>query len=155
MKKLRLIGLVSTGLFLVACSNSNAPETMDEVEVVQEELAAKDLDGKTLMETKCTICHGNGSSHDDILAPPMRGVKNHYLEDGMTEDEFVSDIVNWVNNPTEENSKMPGAVKRFKVMPKQEFDQAEVEAIAKYIYNNDMPKPNWFDKHMQEEHGEE
>lgn len=111
-------------------------------------------DGETLMKTNCLTCHGNGSSHDDILAPPMMGVKNHYFEEGMTETDFVSSIVEWTKNPTKENSKMPGAVKRFNVMPKQDFDVKEVEAIAKYMYNNEMEKPQWFDQHMKENHSE-
>jgi len=120
----------------------------------ESEKTTSELDGETLMKTNCLTCHGNGTSHSDILAPPMMGVKNHYIEDGMSESDFVASIVSWTKNPTKEDSKMPGAIERFNVMPKQNFDVEEVESIAKYIYNNEMEKPQWFDQHMKEEHSE-
>jgi hypothetical protein len=70
----------------------------------------------------------------------------------MSEAEFVEAISNWVNEPNENNSKMLGAIKRFKVMPKLDYNPDEIKAIATYIFNNDMPKPVWFDNHMKEDH---
>lgn len=137
------IGICATVL-LNSCSDENTNNTTAEI----------NLDGKTLMENNCLICHGNGSSHDDIIAPPMMGVKNHYYEEGMSEDVFVKSIVDWTLNPTESNSKMPGAIKRFNVMPKQDFNTDEVTAIAKYMFNNEMEKPQWFDQHMKEKHSD-
>ncbi len=150
MKSSLLVGVALVG-GLVSCNQ--APE-VEEV-IAPEPVAEFDYDGELLMQNNCLTCHGNGDSHETILAPPMRGVKMHYLEDGMSEEEFVTAIVDWVKDPKEENTRMPGAVKRFNVMPKQNFNEDEVRAIASYMYNNDMPKPNWFDKHMEEEHGEE
>jgi cytochrome c2 len=147
MKTLKVISLVSFGIIAMSCSNQSKKNQMTEN-------LEHPLDGKTLLQDKCLVCHGNGTSHDDIIAPPMKGVKNHYLTEGMTEREFVEDIKNWINNPTEENSKMPGAINKFGVMPKQEFNPDEVEAIATYVFNNEMTKPTWFDQHMNEKHGE-
>lgn len=148
MKLTKIASVFSIGLLLASCSNSTTSET-------KQDLQTNELDGEMLMEKNCLTCHGNGTSHDNILAPPMKGVKNHYLTDDMTENEFIDLIVNWVSNPTEENAKMPGAVNRFGVMPKQDFNQDEVKAIATYIFNNDMPKPQWFDQHMKDQHGEQ
>ena len=147
MKIIKLIPILSISLLAVSCANQTTESnTIDNDNT--------NLDGKVLMETNCLVCHGNGTSHDDILAPPMKGVKNHYLSEGMTEKEFVTEIQNWVANPTKENSQMPGAVNRFGVMPKQEFSPDEVAAIATYMFNNEMPKPVWFDQHMKDQHGE-
>lgn len=146
MKKIGSIfslGLLTT-MLVSGCSGESNTENNETAE----------LNGEALMKTNCLTCHGNGSSHDDILAPPMMGIKNHYLEEGMSEVDFVKSIVDWTLNPNEEDSKMSGAVERFKVMPKQDFDIKEVEAIAKFMYNNEMEKPQWFDQHMKEEHSE-
>lgn len=145
MKKHIGSGLLVLGI-LSACNNSAPVEETEAIQVVETE-----LDGELLMKNNCLTCHGNGDSHETILAPPMRGVKMHYLEKDMSEDAFVTAVVNWVTDPKEKNTKMPGAVNRFKVMPKQNFDPEEVKAIARYMYNNDMPRPDWFDKHVEEE----
>jgi len=147
MKRIKLFGLISLGIIIYSCSGENTKSNHVDNNIAE-------LDGEELMKKNCLICHGNGTSHDDILAPPMRGVKNHYLTDEMTEEEFVNAILNWTNNPSEENAKMPGAVNRFGVMPKQQFEEQEVKAIAVYMYNNEMPKPVWFEQHMKEKHGE-
>ena len=149
MKNIKNISIASALLLAISCSEQENKE----VEVGVNDKIVQ-LNGKELMKTNCLTCHGNGTSHDDILAPPMKGVKNHYIEEGMTEQEFVDAIANWVTEPKEENSKMLGAIERFKLMPKLSYNSDEVKAIAMYIYNNDMPKPIWFDKHVSEEHSE-
>jgi len=147
MINIKNISIASALLLAVSCSNQDNEITEKVIDnnVVQ-------LDGEALMETNCLICHGNGTSHDDILAPPMKGVKNHYMEDGMTEQAFIDAITNWLAEPKEENSRMLGAIERFKIMPKLGYKTEEVKAIAAYIFNNNMPKPVWFDKHVAEEH---
>lgn len=147
MINIKNVSIASALLLAVSCGDQDN----DTTEKIVEDNVVK-LDGKALMETNCLICHGNGTSHDDILAPPMKGVKRHYLEDLMTEQEFVDAIANWVAEPKEENSNMLGAIERFKIMPKLGYKREEVEAIASYVFNNDMPKPVWFDKHVEEQH---
>ena len=73
-----------------------------------------------------------------MLAPPMHRVKDHYWDDETSEKEFVSAIVDWCENPTEETSLMPGARRKFGLMPKQKFDPKEVRAIATYMFHNDL-----------------
>jgi cytochrome c2 len=147
MINIKNISIASTLLLAVSCSNQDnkSIENLIDDTVVQ-------LNGEELMKTNCLICHGNGSSHDDILGPPMKGVKHHYLEGGMTEQAFIDAITNWVAEPKQENSRMLGAIEKFKIMPKLEYKTEEVKAIAAYIFNNNMSTPIWFDKHVEEEH---
>lgn len=125
MNKLLTSMLLLTGLY--SCQTGGDGSTT--------EVAA--LDGKQLMEDRCYACH-NTQGTDNMLAPPMFRVKDHYWYDEVTEAEFIESIVEWVNNPTEENSVMPGALRKFGLMPKQKFDEAEVRAIAKYMFNNEI-----------------
>lgn len=145
MKKINIISIISISLIAISCSSPS-------VEKEQNETVKTSLDGEALMKTNCLVCHGNGTSHETMIAPPMMGVKRHYINDEITEEQFVEDITNWVNNPSEDNVKMFGAVRKFGIMPKQEFNPEEIKSIATYIYNNKMEKPVWFDKHMEEEH---
>ena len=101
------------------------------------------------MKTQCYICHNPETAHDSRIAPPMIAVKMHYLDEDTTEKEFIQSILNFVNKPTEEKSKMKGAVKRFGVMPYQKYNEADIKAIASYMYNYKLEKPNWFDEHIK------
>ena len=68
------------------------------------------------------------------------------------EQEFVDAIVAWTMNPMQENALMRGAVDRFKVMPKQLFDENEMRKLAVYMYQNDLSEPTWFAAHQKEMH---
>lgn len=127
MKKLLILPLLSLTLF-------SCEDTSKEVEATQE---TANLDGKELMENNCYSCH-NTQGTDNMLAPPMQRVKDHYWDEETSKDEFVSAIVEWCENPTEEKSMMPGARRKFGLMPKQKFDSKEVEAIASYLFDNDL-----------------
>ncbi len=105
------------------------------------------------MEQKCNVCHSPNASMTERLAPPMIAVKKHYISDEMTKNKFAAAIWNWIENPSEENSKMRGAVRRFGVMPYQEFNKEEIESIANYVFDNDIEQPEWFEKHYSEMSG--
>lgn len=89
------------------------------------------------MENKCFSCH-NTQGTDNMLAPPMQRVKEHYLEEGMTKNEFINKIVDWCEHPKEVKSKMPGARRKFGLMPKQDFERKEVQVIANYLFENKL-----------------
>ncbi len=108
-------------------------------------------DGFTLLENNCFVCHSPNAKMEVRLAPPMEAVKRHYIDKETKEEEFTVDLIKFINNPAEENTKMPGAVKKFGVMPKMSFSENELKAIAHYIYTTELEKPDWFDKHYQEE----
>ena len=113
-------------LFLISCES---PSLEDEANVNTSK-----LNGKELMENKCYTCH-NTQGTDNMLAPPMFRVKDHYWDEETTREEFITAIVDWCENPTEENSIMPGARRKFGLMPKQDFDLKEVEAIAGFLFD--------------------
>lgn len=69
------------------------------------------------------------------------------------EEEFVKAIVTWSRDPKEERSLMRGAVNRFKVMPKQPFEENDIHTIASYIYRHELEEPHWFAAHKEEMHG--
>ena len=124
----KLLFIATTFVLLSSCQNDPGEQISESWE---------SLDGRRLMESKCFSCH-NTQGTDDMLAPPMFRVKDHYWEEGITEESFIKAISEWVKNPIEENSVMPGARRKFGIMPKQEFDESEVKAIAKYMYNNEI-----------------
>ncbi len=106
--------------------------------------------GKKLLETHCYVCH-NPTIPDSLgrIAPPMVAIKARYLMNYTTKEEFVNHIVQFVENPTEDNAIMYGAVNRFKVMPKQVFPEGVVEKIANYMYEYQIEEPVWFKEHWE------
>lgn len=106
--------------------------------------------GKKLVETHCYVCH-NPTIPDGLgrIAPPMVAIKARYLMNYTTKEEFVTHIVQFVDNPTEENAIMYGAVNRFKVMPKQVFPEGVVEKIANYMFDYQIEEPSWFKEHWE------
>lgn len=103
--------------------------------------------GEELLKLYCYTCHSPQSTHDNRIAPPMFAVKKHYLEAGMSKSEFVDRIQNWINDPSEANSKMPGAMRRFGIMPKQQFPEDAIQKISEYLYDYDLSRPGRFKNH--------
>lgn len=109
-------------------------------------------EGLALLKQKCYSCHNPTASMDARLAPPMAAIKKHYIKGGTSKGEFTEAFVRFVQNPSEETSKMPGAVERFGVMPKMNYSKEELSLMADYIYDTEIETPAWFEKHYEEEH---
>lgn len=155
MKKLILsLGLVA---LFISCNQSKKEEFVYITEANRDRnlLTNQQLsEGYTLMKNNCYACHNpNAASHDDILAPPFKGVKMHYNRQYNNKEDFVNAVVDWVQNPDEDKALMYGAVKRFKIMPKLPLPTKDLEKIASYIYENDVDEPEWMEEHMKEKQG--
>lgn len=147
MKKLYIFLFIS---IFFGCQKSEKPTYQKKAKVLVQEQHP----GKKLMEMQCYACHNPSTKHDNRIAPPMIAVKNHYLTDGKTKEDFIKDIQQWINNPVNENVKMPGAVKKFGMMPRQYFSEKSIGQIAEYMYDNELEKPNDFENnHGNKVHG--
>jgi cytochrome c551/c552 len=113
----------------------------------------KNHPGKKLMENNCYVCHNPTASEGDRIGPPMIAIKKHYKDKNTTKEDFVNEIIEWVREPSVEKSKMPGAVRRFNLMPYQSFPEEDVRKIANYIYDYEIEQPEWFKDHFQQGHG--
>ena len=155
--KYSILILAITLFALNACDNTssnkqtNVPKTDTLINNNKLDTSTVVSDGFTLLENNCFVCHSPDAKMEVRLAPPMEAVKRHYIDEETKEEDFTADLIKFINNPAEENTKMPGAVKKFGVMPKMSFSENELKAIAHYIYTSELEKPDWFDKHYQEE----
>lgn len=149
IKMRTLITFILSVLFFVSCDNSEkskysktskkrVSQTINQLEVHP---------GKKLMKDNCYVCHSLKATHKNRLAPPMIAVTKHYKSTKTTKEEFKEAIQNWIKNPIKENSKMPGAVKRFGIMPKTPFPKKTIDLIADYMFDNNIEQPKWFEKH--------
>lgn len=101
-------------------------------------------DGLTLLQKHCYTCHNPKSkSHDEIIAPPLWGMKKHYLEAYPAKMAFEKAMFNFIQNPTEEKALMKGPIKRFGLMPKPAVSTEDLQKIVSYIYANELENPAW------------
>jgi hypothetical protein len=119
----------------------------------EKQIEANKHPGKKLMEIHCYTCHSPTASQNNRIGPPMIAIKKHYLNDDTTKEEFIAAIQTWIKNPNVSNAKMFGAIKRFGVMPKQEFPEETIKLIAEYMYDYNIDEPNWFEAHFNKERG--
>jgi cytochrome c553 len=146
MKYLLLITLF---LVLSSCKDSPKSAIQDINKTSKTQLLADQSHlGKELLEKECYTCHNPKTPHQELIAPPMTAIKRHYLNATSSRDQFVMEIMNWVKNPNKENSKMPGALNKFGIMPYQSFPEETISQIAEYLYDNEIEKPVWFQTHM-------
>jgi len=108
--------------------------------------------GYKLMEQKCFSCHfvkPDPKRKEQMLAPPMLKVKEHYKPNYESKEDFVKAITEWVQNPNEENTLMPGAIRKFNVMPNLQYEEKDVNLIAETLFDMDfgaMTKKNHNEK---------
>jgi cytochrome c553 len=146
--EMKFIKLTIVALLIFSCNNKKQAQY---VTVENKQIANQtEHPGKKLLETYCYICHNPTMPEDQgRIAPPMVAIKYHYINDDTTKEEFIKQIVDYTANPTEEKAKLFGAVRRFGVMPKQQFPEGVIEKIADYMFDNDIEEPDWFQDHMK------
>ena len=133
---------------IVSCNNSKKESY---VSMNQNTVSSENHPGKKLLETKCYVCHNPTLGHDTRIAPPMVAVKSHYLNDDTTKEEFKNAIWNFVKEPSEDKTKMRGAVRRFGLLPYQPFTEEEIKQIVDYMYDYKIDEPDWFKEHIETE----
>lgn len=142
MKKLVVFFVV---FLFVSCQKK-----VELLEISKDLTEVEAQEAQQLMATHCYICHSpTASETEGRIAPPMVAIKARYLMNNSTKEEFVSHITQFVENPTEENAIMYGAVDRFNVMPKQVFPEGVVQKIANYMYEYQIEEPVWFKEHWE------
>lgn len=137
-------------LLLVSCQRKTT-----DFEVITGSLSNEQArEAQNLMITHCYLCHSpNAPEQEGRIAPPMVGIKGHYLQNYPEREDFIAGIASFVAHPSEDKSLMPGALRRFGVMPYQEFPKGAVEKIAAYMYDYKIEEPEWFASHWESNQG--
>lgn len=136
---------------LMSCSDSNSITT-EEIENHSGEEANIKHPGQKLLETNCYTCHGPSSGMKERVAPPMIAIKAHYIDSETKFEDFSKEFLAFLKNPNEENAKMHGAVRKFRVMPKQNFKEEDLRLIAEFLFTYKIDEPEWFKEHWKEKH---
>ena len=145
MKK--LIFLTASLLLIFGCKEQDNDATVPIAEM--EVMEAQENPGQKLMEQYCYACHSPSASMNQMIAPPMAAVKSHYLMNDPGKEEFVKQIAAYVAEPSTEASRLPGAINKFGIMPRQNFPPEAVKKIAEYMYDYKIEEPEWFSEHWK------
>jgi len=109
--------------------------------------------GHLVVQQNCIACHSAAGGENNRVAPPFFAIQKHYRTDGISQEAFVASMVDFLRDPTMEKSKMPGAIRKFGVMPYVPLEEQQLQDVAEYLYLFEAEKPEWFDEHYQREHG--
>ena len=100
--------------------------------------------GAQLMKTYCLTCHGvYQRTQEEMLAPPLWGVRAHYLAKQPKPDEFVAAMTDYIRSPQEEKSLLPVEVARYGLKSPIWLNPEELQLISKAIYSGKVERPNW------------
>lgn len=141
--KIAALSILFSGL-LLSCSETGKQLEEDNLLAINNQSVNEDK-VLSLLKTNCFNCH-NPDMGESRVAPPLFKVREHYYDEEITKEEFVAAIINFINNPTEENSIMSGAVRNFGLMPKMSFKEEDIQLIAEYLYDNDVSSDEWYAK---------
>lgn len=148
--RLLIIGLVT--LLFFSCKDAKKEYQRMEGEGAELAMDASLIPGKEIVKNECYICHSPVASEENMIAPPMVAVKWHYIEEQTSKEEFTEALLNWLNDPQPEKVKMHGAVRKFGIMPYQPYTEEEVKDIASYLYETEIPQPEWYEAHRKNKH---
>lgn len=138
-------------VLFVQCSKTEKATEITENE--QETTKVKLHEGEKLMKQYCYACHSPTGSEETQAAPPMIAVKRHYMMGNPSQEDFAQSMLEFIENPTDKNAIMHGAVDRFGVMPKMVFGDEKMLKITDFLYNHDPEIPDWFEEYYQKNHG--
>jgi len=136
--------------------NSGNKQVISDTTLAQKHTGTNQQDdGYTLMKQFCFTCHiekPDPSKRDNMLAPPMRNVQQHYKSTFPQKDEFIKAVISWVNKPDENKVLMPGAVRRFNLMPPLPIGDDKIKSIAEVLYEKDFGKMNHGKRMFKDKH---
>jgi len=129
-------------LSFISCT-TDKKEKIDKIDGITElenNVVKNTSKGYELMSQKCFICHfekPDPSRRDQMLAPPFLRVQEHYKPTYPNKEDFIAAVMDIINNPSVDKTLMPGAVKKFNLMPKIVYDQDELHLIVETLYDMD------------------
>ena len=148
MKKLIKVTIAFILLLPTGCNNPKNKQA--EIKITSSNAEAL-THGFTLLENNCFSCHNVDPKAKNKIAPDMKLVKEAYLKNNESLEDFTRTLTSHVQNPSEENSKMPEAIKKFGLMPKMLFTDAQLKDVAAYLFETNIEADNWYENQYQNE----
>lgn len=135
--------LLCSVLFLVSCEKP--------VEVDLSSAPAHAIErGVELMPTHCYTCHGVGELEmNAMLAPPLWGVRAHYLEKFSAPEPFVAAMTAFILEPRIEKSLLPLEIEHYGLKASVSLTEEEIRSVVWAIYAGQVVRPSWSREYMK------
>lgn len=133
----RLGGLVCLVFSLIGCEERVAVD----LSAVPTETIEQ---GARLMPVHCHTCHGVGELEiDAMLAPPLWGIRAHYLGHFTEPEAFVDVMTAFILEPQVDKSRLPLAVAHYGLKAPVSLTEAEIRSVVWAIYAGQLERPLW------------
>ncbi|MFU8848899.1 MAG: hypothetical protein ACNA77_09325 [Opitutales bacterium] len=100
--------------------------------------------GLALMPTACNTCHGVGELEmSEMLAPPLWGVRAHYLAHFPEPLAFVDGMTDFLLEPSRAKSRMPLELAHYDLKAPVALSEAELRSVVWAIYAGRVERPVW------------
>jgi len=96
-----------------------------------------------LLINNCYSCHDLNATTENRIALTMSEIKSHYHNAFKTKEEFVTSMIQYVNNPTIDNVVIHKAFDKYGIMPNMQFTKTDVTHIVNYIYETAIGTDKW------------
>jgi len=96
---------------------------------------AHDSLGYVNFKYHCMVCHSKKVEKGGV-APHFSKVLQVYTEKFPDSTQFVERIFQWVMQPVDSLSLLPGAMEKHKIMPKLPYDKKVIKNIAEWIWHS-------------------
>lgn len=141
-----IFGLIVLTIFSCNSKQKNTSFQTEPIAENKQEMLTSDVyltKGYELMQQKCFICHmekPDPVKRNSMIAPPMLRVQEHYKPVHPDRNDFVKAITAFVKEPSVSNTLMPGAIRKFDLMAKLPYEDADLKLIAGALYDIDFGK---------------
>jgi mono/diheme cytochrome c family protein len=147
---LRLIRLLSLFGVLVATAIGCGPSTRKDHQRDRPAEAAMQA-GFQVLETSCFSCHSPDAEAAAGIAPTLAAIKAAYGGKATSPGQFRDDLAAFLQSPSTETSRMPDAIAQYGLMPKMSLSDAEVAAVAAYLFYTPLEIKDWYARHFAAE----
>lgn len=87
-----------------------------------------------LLKTNCTSCHH--PNRETVIAPGLQSIRQQYMDAYKSEEAFIDGFTRFVKKPSKELSIIPGAIEKYGAMPRPNLPDADLQAIALFLYRH-------------------
>ena len=99
--------------------------------------ATSTSDGKAIFAKNCSVCHS--VMPPPKTAPPITPLASHYHQKYSTKKDGVNHLVAYLKSPNKDKAIDPQAITRFGLMPAQPLPDAELRAVAEWVWDQYNP----------------
>jgi len=97
----------------------------------------KALDGQAIFNKNCSVCHS--VNPPPKLAPPIIPLASRYHQAFKTKQEGVKHIAAYLKAPKKQDAIDQQAITRFGLMPPMALPEAEMNAVAGWVWDQYNP----------------